>query len=64
MGKWGANATTLLTQHYETFVTEQDFARIAGAGMSWVRVALPFWAIETIEGEPFVEGVAWTYFLK
>ena len=64
MGKWGANATALLTQHYDTFITEQDFALIAGAGMSWVRIALPFWAIETIEGEPFVEGVAWTYFLK
>ena len=44
--------------------TEEDFAQIAGAGLSWVRLGFPFWAIETIEGEPFVEGLAWQYFLK
>lgn len=37
---------------------------IAGSGVSWIRLVIPFWAIETIEGEPFVEGVAWQYVLK
>lgn len=64
MQKLGDNATAFMTDHYETFITEQDFAEIAGAGLSWVRIAMPFWAIETIEGEPFVEGVAWKYLLK
>lgn len=44
--------------------TEQDIAEIAGAGLNWIRLPLPFWAIETIEGEPYLEGVAWNYFLK
>lgn len=43
----------LLTQ------TEQDFARIAGAGLNWVRIAVPFWAIEVQEGEPFLAYVSW-----
>jgi hypothetical protein len=26
--------------------TEQDFAEIAGAGLNWVRLPIPFWAID------------------
>jgi glucan 1,3-beta-glucosidase len=51
----------IVTYHFQT---EEDFAQIAGAGLNWVRISLPFWAIETYEGEPYLEGVAWTYFLK
>ncbi|KZT18580.1 glycoside hydrolase family 5 protein [Neolentinus lepideus HHB14362 ss-1] len=50
--------------HYDTFITEEDFAQIAGAGLNWVRVPIPYWAIETWEGEPFLEGVAWKYILR
>ncbi len=39
--------------------TEQDIAQIAGAGLNWVRVPIPFWAIETWAGEPFLEKVCW-----
>ncbi|KAF8322656.1 glycoside hydrolase [Clavulina sp. PMI_390] len=53
-----------LTNHYDTFITEEDFAAIASAGLSWVRLPLPFWAIETRNDEPFLPKVAWTYFLK
>lgn len=44
--------------------TEQDFAEIAGAGLNWVRIPLPYWAIEVYPGEPFLANVAWQYFLK
>ena len=44
--------------------TESDFAQIAAAGLNWVRIALPYWAIETYPGEPFLQGVSWRYFLK
>ncbi|CAE6534547.1 unnamed protein product [Rhizoctonia solani] len=54
----------VLEDHYRTFITEEDFAQIAGAGLNWVRIALPYWAIEVAPGEPFLEGVAWKYFLK
>lgn len=64
MGKYGANATARMKEHYDTFITEEDFALIAGAGLQWVRLVFGFWAIETIEGEPFVEGLSWQYVLK
>lgn len=44
--------------------TEQDFAEIAGAGLNWVRLVMPFWMVNTVEGEPYVEGLAWKYVLK
>ncbi|KAG6334871.1 hypothetical protein ID866_4212 [Astraeus odoratus] len=53
-----------LETHYQTFITEQDFAEIAGAGLNFVRIPLPYWAIETREGEPFLAKTAWKYFLK
>ncbi|EPQ55353.1 glycoside hydrolase [Gloeophyllum trabeum ATCC 11539] len=53
-----------IEEHYNTFITEEDFAQIAGAGLNWIRVPIPYWAIETWEGEPFLEGVAWKYILR
>ncbi|KZT28462.1 glycoside hydrolase family 5 protein [Neolentinus lepideus HHB14362 ss-1] len=53
-----------LEQHYKTFITEQDFAEIAGAGLNFVRIPLPYWAIETRGDEPFLAKTSWTYFLK
>ena len=62
------------------YKTEQDFAEIAGlsrlltpcldltwdvaAGLNWVRIPLGFWAIETMNNEPFLAQTSWTYFLK
>jgi len=60
----GANLTAALTEHYETFITEEDIANIAAAGLNWVRIPLPHWAIKTWPGEPYLERVSWTYFLK
>lgn len=48
-----------LEQHYQTFVTEQDIAEMAGAGLNWIRLPIPFWAIETWDGEPFLAKVSW-----
>lgn len=53
-----------LETHYKTFITEQDFAQIAGAGLNYVRIPLPYWAIEVRNNEPFLPKTAWTYFLK
>jgi len=55
---------TIMENHYNTFITEQDFAQIAAAGLSWVRIPIGAWAIETRGDEPFLEGVSWKYFLK
>ncbi|KAF9256137.1 glycoside hydrolase [Marasmius fiardii PR-910] len=53
-----------IEDHYKTFITEKDFAEIAAAGLNYVRLPLPFWAIETRKGEPFLPKVAWKYFIK
>lgn len=46
------------------FQVEQDFAEIAGAGLNWVRIPIPFWAIETWGNEPFMARTCWQYILQ
>ncbi|KAF8341007.1 glycoside hydrolase family 5 protein [Amanita rubescens] len=53
-----------LENHYNTFITEQDIAKIAGAGLNWIRVPIPYWAIETWPGEPFLARTCWKYILR
>jgi len=48
-----------IEDHYNTFITEQDIAEIAGAGLNWIRLPIPFWAIDVWPGEPFLERVSW-----
>nr|XP_018258948.1 exo-beta-1,3-glucanase [Kwoniella dejecticola CBS 10117]OBR81106.1 exo-beta-1,3-glucanase [Kwoniella dejecticola CBS 10117] len=60
----GADLATKMEEHYKTFITEEDFAAISAAGLNYVRIALGFWAVETIDGEPYLPKVSWTYFLK
>ncbi|ODN81033.1 hypothetical protein L202_03131 [Cryptococcus amylolentus CBS 6039] len=60
----GDNLATEMEEHYKTFITEEDFALIAGAGLNYVRIALGYWAVETIDGEPYLPKVSWTYFVK
>ncbi|KAG8739546.1 hypothetical protein FRC10_005456 [Ceratobasidium sp. 414] len=62
--KSSGGVAKVIENHYATFITEEDFAEIAGAGLNWVRIPLPYWAIEKYDDEPFLEGVAWKYFLK
>ncbi|KAI0079826.1 glycoside hydrolase [Panus rudis PR-1116 ss-1] len=64
-----------LEDHYNTFITEEDIAQIAGAGLNWIRLPIPFWAIETWDNvgvdasgntvaEPFLQKVAWKYIVR
>ncbi len=59
-----------LEEHYSTFITEEDIAQIAGAGLNWIRVPIPFWAVETWDdvgvdvagqkvSEPFLPKTCW-----
>ncbi|GAA6019696.1 hypothetical protein JCM10207_009231 [Rhodosporidiobolus poonsookiae] len=66
-----AELERVLRAHYETFITELDFIAIAAAGLTWIRLPVPYWAISTwtVAGEervdePFLEGVAWEYVLR
>nr|ODN93000.1 glucan 1,3-beta-glucosidase [Cryptococcus depauperatus CBS 7855] len=60
----GNNLTNAMTEHYDTFITERDFAEMASAGINWIRLPIGFWAVETWEGEPFLERKSWEYVLK
>ncbi|KAF9465316.1 glycoside hydrolase superfamily [Collybia nuda] len=60
----GENLAKEMEAHYSSFITEKDFAEIAGAGLNWVRIPIGFWTIETIGNEPFLVGTSWKYFLK
>ncbi|KAK7031276.1 hypothetical protein VNI00_013527 [Paramarasmius palmivorus] len=53
-----------IEEHYKTFITEQDFAEIAAAGLNYIRLPIPWWAIETRDDEPFLANVCWKYVLK
>jgi len=53
-----------LEEHYRTFITEEDIAQIAGAGLNWIRLPVPFWAIETYPGEPFLPKTSWRYIVR
>ncbi|KAL0947438.1 hypothetical protein HGRIS_013547 [Hohenbuehelia grisea] len=53
-----------MEEHYKTFITEKDFIEIAAAGLNYVRIPIAYWAVEVKPGEPFLEKVSWTYFLK
>jgi glucan 1,3-beta-glucosidase len=55
----GDQLATAMENHYATFITEEDFMQIAAAGLNWIRLPIGFWALETWDGEPFLEGVAW-----
>ncbi len=62
----GKDLESVLTNHYETFITEVDIMQIAAAGLTWVRVPIGYWALETWENndEPYLAGVAWKYIVQ
>ncbi|BEI80115.1 hypothetical protein CcaverHIS002_0106440 [Cutaneotrichosporon cavernicola] len=51
----GANLAKEMEEHYNTFITEKDFADIAAAGLNWVRIPIGYWAIGTQGDEPYLE---------
>jgi len=67
-------ATNALQQHWNTWITESDFASIAAAGLNHIRLPIGYWAFAVGPGEPYIQGqlaylnkaVSWatTYGLK
>lgn len=49
-------ATNRLSAHWSSFITEDDFSRIAQAGLTHVRIPVGYWAAAPIDGEPYVDG--------
>jgi len=49
-------ATSALQNHWNTWITEQDLADIAAAGLNHVRLPVGYWAFEVGPGEPYIQG--------
>ena len=49
-------ATSVLNNHYNTFITYNDFAAIQAAGMNHVRIGIGYWAVTPLPGDPYVQG--------
>ncbi|KAJ7878589.1 glycoside hydrolase family 5 protein, partial [Mycena leptocephala] len=51
-----STATAALTNHWNTWITEADFAAIAAAGLNHVRLPIGYWAWDVSGGEPYIQG--------
>ncbi|RXW25484.1 hypothetical protein EST38_g326 [Candolleomyces aberdarensis] len=66
-----ADAERLLLDHWESWITEDDFIAIREAGLNHVRIPLGYWSVpltsddtsESTSPDPYVPG-AWTYLLR
>lgn len=48
----------ILKRHWDTWLTLQDFQKIAGAGFNTVRIPIGYWAYKIVPGEPYIQGSA------
>ncbi|KAL1738177.1 glycoside hydrolase superfamily, partial [Schizophyllum fasciatum] len=48
-------AASALYNHWNTFITEDDFAQIAAAGLNHVRLPIGYWAFD-VRDEPYIQG--------
>ncbi|KAF8808109.1 exo-1,3-beta-glucanase [Phlegmacium glaucopus] len=49
-------ALNTLENHWNTWITESDFAAIAAAGLNHVRLPIGYWAFDVSAGEPYIQG--------
>lgn len=47
---------SVLSKHWSSFITQNDFNQIAAAGMNHVRIPVGYWALEHLDGDPYVNG--------
>lgn len=45
-----------LETHWNSWVTEADFTEIASFGLNHVRIPLGYWALNPLDGDPYVQG--------
>ncbi|KAG9018285.1 exo-1,3-beta-glucanase [Tulasnella sp. 427] len=58
-------AQGILESHWDTWITEDDFAAIAQAGLNHVRIPMPFWSVPTTNTStwPYLTG-SWPRLLR
>ncbi|KAK7434061.1 hypothetical protein VKT23_020387 [Stygiomarasmius scandens] len=51
-----AVASRALEEHWDTWITEDDFAAIKSAGLNHVRLPIGYWAFDVSAREPYIQG--------
>lgn len=64
MQQLGDSAAKTIEEHYVNFITEDDFAQIAQAGLDHVRIQYSYWAVKTYDGDPYLQHTSWRYLLR
>ena len=49
-------ASNRLTAHWSSWITEADFEEIASFGLNHVRIPIGYWALNPLDGDPYVQG--------
>jgi glucan 1,3-beta-glucosidase len=49
-------AQRVLSNHWNSFVTADDFQQISKAGMNHVRIPVGYWAVNPLDNDPYVQG--------
>ncbi|KAL8949897.1 MAG: hypothetical protein Q9222_004035 [Ikaeria aurantiellina] len=51
-----SEALSRLSNHWNTWITQDDFNAIAQAGLNHVRIPIGYWAVAPVDGDPYVQG--------
>lgn len=51
-----SQAQTNLQNHWNSWITQDDFTQIAAAGLNHVRIPIGYWAVAPLDGDPYVQG--------
>ena len=49
-------ASNRLQSHWNSWITQSDFQQIAGIGLNHVRIPIGYWALNPLQGDPYVQG--------
>ena len=51
-----SEAESRLSNHWNTWITQDDFNQIAKVGLNHVRIPIGYWAVAPLQGDPYVQG--------
>ena len=51
-----SEAYSRLSNHWNTWITQDDFNQIAHVGLNHVRIPIGYWAVAPLQGDPYVQG--------
>jgi glucan 1,3-beta-glucosidase len=52
------NAGDILKSHWDSWVSLDDFQKIADNGFNSVRIPIGYWAFQKYDGDPYIQGAA------